>query len=169
MIPREGKPPFLQLLIGRRQPHAPCVEAQPLVLRLADGKRTAIGARVTVVSGDRTQFHDVIPVNGYLAQGDPRLHFGLGPATKADRVEIRWPDGTAEELQAIAAGACYWVDLTLTGNPASDCGGGGGPTPPANDDCDDAVSVDPNTCVDGTTVLATIDDAECVTPTTSPG
>jgi hypothetical protein len=71
--------------------------------RLADGKRIAIGARVTVVSGERTQFHDVIPVNGYLAQGDPRLHFGLGPATEADRIEIRWPDGSTKTLTDVPA------------------------------------------------------------------
>jgi hypothetical protein len=71
--------------------------------RLADGKRTAIGARVTVVSGERTQFQDVIPVNGYLAQGDPRVHFGLGAATKADRVEVRWPDGTTTRLTDVPA------------------------------------------------------------------
>ncbi len=46
--------------------------------RAKGGKRTAIGARVTVTAGDRTQFQDVIGVNGYLSQGDTRAHFGLG-------------------------------------------------------------------------------------------
>ena len=36
-------------------------------------------------------------MNGYLSQGDPRAHFGLGPAAKADLVEIRWPDGTTHD------------------------------------------------------------------------
>ena len=47
---------------------------------LKGGTRTAIGARVTVSAGGRTQFQDVIGVNGYLSQGDTRAHFGLGAA-----------------------------------------------------------------------------------------
>ncbi len=45
----------------------------------------------------------MIPVRGYLSQADPRPHFGLGKAAKADRVEIRWPDGRKTELQNVAA------------------------------------------------------------------
>ena len=67
------------------------------------GKRTAIGARVRVVAGGRTQFQDVIGVNGYLSQGDTRAHFGLGPAEKADLVQVRWPDGTTEEWKDVKA------------------------------------------------------------------
>ena len=26
------------------------------------------------------------------------LHFGLGDATKVDRLEIHWPDGTVEDV-----------------------------------------------------------------------
>jgi hypothetical protein len=29
----------------------------------------------------------------YLSQSDLRLHFGLGKATKIDRLEITWPSG----------------------------------------------------------------------------
>jgi hypothetical protein len=71
--------------------------------RVPGGHRTAIGARVTVVSGERRQFQDVVGVNGYLSQGDARAHFGLGPATKADLVGIRWPDRTTTELRDVPA------------------------------------------------------------------
>ncbi len=71
--------------------------------RTKGGKRTAIGARVTVVTGARTQFQDVIGVNGYLSQGDTRAHFGLGAAEKVDRVQVRWPDGTADEWKDVKA------------------------------------------------------------------
>jgi hypothetical protein len=30
------------------------------------------------------------------------LHFGLGGATKVDRVEIKWPDGTTELINVPA-------------------------------------------------------------------
>lgn len=74
-----------------------------LHLRLAGGRIDAIGARVTVTAGGVTQFRDFIGVIGYLSQGDPRAHFGLGGATKADLVEIRWPDRTVQRLESVPA------------------------------------------------------------------
>ncbi|MCC6862990.1 MAG: CRTAC1 family protein [Bryobacterales bacterium] len=71
-------------------------------LKLPGGVRDALGARVSVTSGGMRQFDDVIPVRGYLSQGDPRLHFGLGQATQAD-VEIRWPDGVVEKHPGVKA------------------------------------------------------------------
>jgi hypothetical protein len=65
------------------------------------GRRTAIGARVTVEAGGRTQFQDVIGVNGYLSQGDTRVHFGLGRAGKVDLVRVRWPDGAIDEWRDV--------------------------------------------------------------------
>jgi len=65
---------------------------------LSNGKTEAIGARVTVTSGSRRQFRDVVAVMGYLSQADARAHFGLGEAERADRVEIRWPDGRVQVL-----------------------------------------------------------------------
>jgi len=71
--------------------------------RLSTGKSDAIGARIAVISGGLRQFQDLIPVRGYLSQGDPRMHFGLGKAGKADRVEIRWPNGKTTELREVGA------------------------------------------------------------------
>ena len=71
--------------------------------RLPGGKSAAIGARITVITGSLRQIHDVIPVTGYLSQSDPRAHFGLGKAEKADLVEIRWPDGRTTQLRDVAA------------------------------------------------------------------
>jgi hypothetical protein len=67
------------------------------------GRRTAIGARVTVTSGGRSRFQDVLGVNGYLSQGDARVHFGLGSAGRAERVQVRWPDGTTDEWKDVPA------------------------------------------------------------------
>jgi hypothetical protein len=74
-----------------------------LDVRTAGGKRRALGARVAVTAGGRRQVQDVIGVNGYLSQGDDRVHFGLGAASKADRVEVRWPDGRTQERTDVAA------------------------------------------------------------------
>ncbi len=71
--------------------------------KLPNGKSDAIGARIAVVAGDLRQIQDLVPVRGYLSQGDPRLHFGLGKADRADRVEIRWPDGRTSSLENVEA------------------------------------------------------------------
>jgi len=71
--------------------------------REAVGASDAIGARVTVTTGSLIQIRDLIPVTGYLSQADPRCHFGLGDATKADTVEIRWPDKKVTKLTNIDA------------------------------------------------------------------
>jgi len=72
-------------------------------LKFPTGSRLAIGARVKITAGELTQMDDVQPVRGYLSQGDPRLHFGLGDAGVVDTVEIRWPDGSVERRKHVKA------------------------------------------------------------------
>ena len=66
-----------------------------LRLKLAgDGQRSnrsAIGARVTVQSGDLIQRQEVKSGRGYLSQSELTLTFGLGLRTQVDRVTIQWP------------------------------------------------------------------------------
>jgi hypothetical protein len=63
------------------------------------GNRDAIGARVRLTAGGRTQTRLRVSSSGYLSQSDPRLHFGLGGATRIDRIEIRWPGGTLQTIE----------------------------------------------------------------------
>ncbi len=65
--------------------------------------RNGIGARVTVWVGGRQQVREVRSGSSYLSQNDFRLHFGLGSAVKADSVVVRWPGGTVDWLQDVAA------------------------------------------------------------------
>ena len=76
-----------------------------LLLKLEGTKsnRSAIGARVTVHAGDHQQTQEVRSGGGYISQSDFRLHFGLGSATKADLIEIRWPSGLVERLENVSA------------------------------------------------------------------
>ena len=55
--------------------------------------RSAIGARVRLTAGGRTQIDEVRSGGSYLSQNDLRLHFGLGGATAIERIEIDWPSG----------------------------------------------------------------------------
>ena len=63
--------------------------------------RDAIGARVTVVSGDSTQIREVKSGSGYLSQNDLHLHFGLGDATRVDKLTVRWLCGKVQTLQGV--------------------------------------------------------------------
>ncbi len=53
----------------------------------------AVGARLKIESAGRTHRHAVNPFYSYGASNDPRIHCGLGNATRVDRVTVRWPDG----------------------------------------------------------------------------
>ena len=68
-----------------------------------DTGMVAIGATVMVKANGMTMVHPVIAVNGYLTSSDPRPHFGLGKADKAESVEIRWPDGKKQVLTDVKA------------------------------------------------------------------
>lgn len=53
--------------------------------------RTAIGARVRVVTGTHIQMDEVHSGSSVMSQGDLRLHFGIGKAQVIDRIEVKWP------------------------------------------------------------------------------
>ena len=53
--------------------------------------RDAIGARVYVRTGARTQMREVAAGEGYLSQRPLEQHFGLGPFTIIDEVRVEWP------------------------------------------------------------------------------
>jgi hypothetical protein len=74
-----------------------------LLVRAVTGRRDAIGARVTASAGGRRQLRLVQPGTSYLCSNDPRVHFGLGPASRYDAVEVEWPDGSRERFPGGAA------------------------------------------------------------------
>ncbi|GAC1661182.1 MAG: hypothetical protein NVS9B4_13090 [Candidatus Acidiferrum sp.] len=65
--------------------------------------RSAIGARVRVVTGEHSQINEVASGSSFLSQNDFRLHFGLGQARQADSVEVRWPLGLVESFERVDA------------------------------------------------------------------
>ena len=84
-------------------------EAQPrnhwLGIRLAGtwSNRDGIGARVEIETGGMRQVDEVRSGGSYLSQSDLRLHFGVGPAGRVDRVTVRWPSGTVDRISGIPA------------------------------------------------------------------
>jgi enediyne biosynthesis protein E4 len=60
--------------------------------------RDAIGAKVFVSAGGVRQRGDVFSGGSYASSSDQRVHFGLGSATKIDKLEIHWPSGKKQEV-----------------------------------------------------------------------
>jgi hypothetical protein len=70
--------------------------------------RDAIGATAFITTGSVRQRQDVVSGAVFCSQNDTTLHFGLGAATKIDKLEIKWPDGTVETFDVPA------VDKVIT-------------------------------------------------------
>jgi hypothetical protein len=65
--------------------------------------RDGIGARLTLTAGNSRLLRTIKSGSSYLAQNEMRAHFGLGSATRATRLEIRWPSGVVDVLENIEA------------------------------------------------------------------
>jgi hypothetical protein len=101
-----------------------CLDGPPLVLRndsagghwiqlRAVGRRSnrdGVGARVTVRTGALSQVREVKRTVGIYSASDPRAHFGLGAAQKADVVRVEWPSGKVDEFRDVPADRHYRVD-----------------------------------------------------------
>ncbi len=61
--------------------------------------RDAIGARVKVHSGNKTQLMTVKGGGSYLSTSDPTLWFGLGGESLAEKIEIIWPSGQQQIIE----------------------------------------------------------------------
>jgi enediyne biosynthesis protein E4 len=64
--------------------------------------RDAIASIVYLTTGKVRQRQDVVSGAVYCSQNDMTLHFGLGAATKIDKLEIQWPDGMLETVDVPA-------------------------------------------------------------------
>jgi hypothetical protein len=62
-----------------------------------------LGARITVEVDGRISRRDLASGDSYLSSHDGRAHFGLGRATRVDRVRVRWPDGTETVRESVSA------------------------------------------------------------------
>lgn len=80
-----------QVLVSDLAQRRPDVSFLNVSLQGKKSNRDGLGARVTVVIGDRrlVQVHD--GKSGYLSQGTAPLYFGLGAATQVDSIEVDWP------------------------------------------------------------------------------
>ena len=61
------------------------------------------GARVELKAGGMTQNAEVRANSSFESASDPRLHFGLGSATRVEFIVVHWPSGKVDRLQGEAA------------------------------------------------------------------
>ncbi len=67
------------------------------------GSTDAIGARVTITTGDLTQTREVRSGDGYLSQRDLTLHFGIADYEQVDNIEVQWQSGGKQSIQSVQA------------------------------------------------------------------
>ena len=69
-----------------------------------ESNRDGIGTRVKAWVGDYpVMVREVRAGSSYLGQNDLRVHFGLGSASEADRIEVTWPSGVVDVLENVPA------------------------------------------------------------------
>jgi hypothetical protein len=74
-----------------------------IALRGTKSNRDGIGTRIKVVSKSGTQYNHMTTSVCYASSSYGPVHFGLGPDTRADSIEIHWPSGRVQTLHDIAA------------------------------------------------------------------
>ncbi|MEP6992671.1 MAG: VCBS repeat-containing protein [bacterium] len=77
--------------------------ALTVTLHGSGGNTAGIGASVTITSGGMRQLLEQMPTRGFLSSVDPRLHFGLGKATRVDSLIVVWPDHRFQTLTGVPA------------------------------------------------------------------
>ncbi|MDZ7647638.1 MAG: CRTAC1 family protein [Cytophagales bacterium] len=70
--------------------------------------RSAIGARITLVAGGKTQIREVQSHTAQSTQSSPTQHFGLGSASVVTSIVVNWPSGLTKTLTAVS------VNQTIT-------------------------------------------------------
>jgi enediyne biosynthesis protein E4 len=77
--------------------------------------RLGIGARVVAEVNGQRIVREQYPINSYRSQMPNILHFGLGDATRVDRLTIQWPSGRRQVLTNLPADRHLAVEEGLEG------------------------------------------------------
>lgn len=108
LINNQNEPPALLQMAQRPPGHWLIVS-----LTGKHSNRSAIGAKVRITAAGRTQASEVRSGGSYLSQSDLRLHFGLGNATRVDRIEILWPDGSRQTKESVPVDRVIRIDQSI--------------------------------------------------------
>jgi hypothetical protein len=98
LVSNNGQPPQLLRNDGGNANHW-----LQLFLVGTRSNRDAVGARVKVTAGDIVLYEERKGGMSYQSAQDPRLHFGLGPHSAIDQIEIKWPSGELSKFKNLGA------------------------------------------------------------------
>ncbi len=87
-------------------------------LRGTQSNRLGIGARLVAEIQGRRLVREQYPLNSYRSQMPNIVHFGLGDATRVDRLTIIWPSGIRQELTDLASDRHILVEEGKAGDGA---------------------------------------------------
>ncbi|MDO6470460.1 VCBS repeat-containing protein [Maribacter sp. 1_MG-2023] len=77
----------------------------------ANKNKSIYGTRVTLFKdAELWQMIEITNTRGYMSKSEDIAHFGLGEVESIEKIEIKWPDGTVEELRDVNANQL--LDLT---------------------------------------------------------
>jgi tetratricopeptide (TPR) repeat protein len=101
-------------------------------IRAESGHPSGIGARIVVRVGDRAYLREAGAGPSYLSQNFSDVLFGLGEATRVDRVEVTWPGGHREEWSDLDLDRLWYLEEGRPPRPAGNPAAMGvGSDPPA--------------------------------------
>jgi hypothetical protein len=82
--------------------------------------RDAVGARVEVHAGGVVFSREVSPTRSYLSQCELPVTVGLGSTAAVDKVVVRWPAGSTQEVPCSGVDRMYTVQQTTGGESLAD-------------------------------------------------
>ena len=88
------------LLLRNTMRHRHWLQVKTIGVR---SNRDGFGALVALKAGGLTQLAEVRANASFESASDPRLHFGLGEATKVDSIEVHWPSGAVDRIGPLPA------------------------------------------------------------------
>jgi enediyne biosynthesis protein E4 len=104
LVSNNGDPPLLLHNTGRKGSHFASFK-----LVGSKSNRDAMGARLKLTAGGLTQIREIAGGGSYLSQSDLRAHFGLGSASRINKLEVTWPSGTKQSFEDFAADQFYMI------------------------------------------------------------
>lgn len=78
-----------------------------------DCNRSAVGSRVVIQAGGKSQVLEVHSGRSYQSHYGSRLHFGVGAAQKIDRMDVHWHRGQVETLTNLDVNAVHLIRQSL--------------------------------------------------------
>ncbi|MGK0203119.1 MAG: hypothetical protein ACI9S9_002193 [Planctomycetota bacterium] len=83
-------------------------------LRGHDGNHFGVGARIDLEAGGVKHVRQVSLTRGYMSAGEAVEHFGLGAATKIDKLQVTWPSGRQQQFEGAVANQRLTLHEDLT-------------------------------------------------------